>query len=375
MVLICSTTLLSACGASSSSSITTGTTQADVATIQVVDNTVVPAINAFQVQSQQLDDSAELFCSAANTNLDNLNALQLEWKNTLLSWYQVLPFLAGPLSVKDFLGAPAYAYIDSYRQKGNLDSSVIRSDISAMLNSSTALTDTNFETKNFNKVGLLALELIMFDEPISEESSDQSQGLSNIVNEFIATPRKCDILTGYSADLLRRATLIQQAWNNDYRDKGVSYRGMLANNSFSDYFDGLDDDGNDQSAFSRITVSVQDHFDFLANRNASSDVAVVSNSLFIGLAWDAIWQSIDSSEALLMGDDNSTLTLFNLMDNKGFASSTLLIKNNLQTLRDTVTAQNSTDFKAAAAEVDGNFKREIPNALDISLGLNFNDGD
>ena len=63
------------------------------------------------------------------------------------------------------------------------------------------------------------------------------------------------------------------------------------------------------------------------------------------------------------------------MANNRFEQTVLDIEANIQTLRTAFEEKNVVDMKAAAAILDGNFKREIPEALNINLGLNFSDGD
>jgi hypothetical protein len=63
------------------------------------------------------------------------------------------------------------------------------------------------------------------------------------------------------------------------------------------------------------------------------------------------------------------------MANNRFEQTVANVKDNIQTLRSALEDENTMDMKAAAAILDGNFKRDIPEAFNIYLGLNFSDGD
>ena len=130
----------------------------------------------------------------------------------------------------------------------------------------------------------------------------------------------------------------------------------------------MNDDG--KSAISKITVSVQDYFDYLKNRDVTESTGQISNSI-----WQSVAASITSVEQVLAGTDATTLSLYQIMKNNGNDLDMTAVTANLEVLKTTISEQNSTNFKAAAGVLDGNFKREIPDAIGVSLGLNFSDGD
>jgi hypothetical protein len=86
-------------------------------------------------------------------------------------------------------------------------------------------------------------------------------------------------------------------------------------------------------------------------------------------------QSIDSTKEFLAGTEATLVSLNDLINVGATAADTASIDANLNALSVAINNQNDIDFKAAAAELDGNFKREIPNSLNVNLGLNFSDGD
>jgi hypothetical protein len=63
------------------------------------------------------------------------------------------------------------------------------------------------------------------------------------------------------------------------------------------------------------------------------------------------------------------------MRSSNYDASIETVEDNLQTLRTSIELQDITEFEIAAAQLDGNFKREIPEGLEVELGINFTDGD
>lgn len=352
--------LLTACtGSSSSSSSEVITTELDLAITQAVDHTVIPAANNFQVQGKALNDLAVNFCSTDTLSENNLLTLQQQWRLTTEAWYQLLPYNFGPLEAS--LLFPAYTFIDSYRLRGTDYTETMRNEIDQLLSSQEVLNAETFSQKTFNKVGLLALEISLF-----ETASDQSKEAGQIVSEYNSDVRKCQLLTGYSAELLRRANIIQQGWTSNYRETGKSYRYLLINGQLENVLN--DEVGG--ASFNKLTIALQAYYDYLAKRDVTTETGQISVSI-----WSSIEKSLDITQAILEGNVDTNISLYRLMSNNGHEASATIVKENIQTLRLAVNEQNTVDMKAAAAALDGNFKREIPAALNINLGLNFSDGD
>ncbi len=155
----------------------------------ITTNTILPAVGQFSAQTQALADNADSFCAAPDSN--TLNAVQQQWKNTADAWYQLLPFNFGPLD--DDLVFPTYQYIDSYRLRGTDYTETVRTNISSWLAGSETLDETFFAAQTFQKVGLLALEVALF-----ETSDTHSAEISDIVSEYTDNSRKCAALNGLS---------------------------------------------------------------------------------------------------------------------------------------------------------------------------------
>jgi predicted lipoprotein len=366
LLAVISSALLVGCGSESSTSTKALGSEADVAALQVADNTIIPAVNNFQSQAQSLDNSAELFCSAGNTDTVNLTTLQQQWKETTKAWYQVLPFKFGPVvgGLDINFVEPIYAYIDYFRfNKGSDNTTSVRNKIKEWVDgpTPTAVTDAFMLEKSASLVGLLPLEVAIF-----ETSDTQSVVAADVLSEFNTKARKCQVVTALSNQLLVRANEIKEGWLVDYAQVGKSFRDMLANNELEDA--GVNDTGD--SAISKVTVSVQDYFDYLKNRDVTESTGQISASI-----WQSVAASLLSVDEVLAGTDETTLSLDAIMKNNSFANTVIYLKDNITTLRTAITNENPTDFKAAAGILDGNFKRDVPDAMGVSLGLNFSDGD
>ena len=352
---------LAGCLPSDSSSGPTNT-ELDVALKVALNSTVVPAYEDLAAQALSLDTLSEAFC--ADKTAANLTAAQTQWKTTQAAWFTALPFNFGPSEIPDSSTTPAYWYIDSYRVRGINELSTVRSDITNMLASSDAISDATFSTKTYTKVGLVALESLLFETADTGHSTVSN----DIVTEYANSTdnRKCLILTGHSAELLRRANAMSTGWTTDYRGTGQSYLDLLTQGTLDTVLD--DESGSD--VMTKITVAAQGLYDYFGKRDVTTQVASVA-----GNVWDAVAASLDATEELLEGHSQDAITLFALMTKRGNSQDVETVRANIATLRTTITNQNTTEFQAAASVLDGNFKREIPDALDLSLGLNFSDGD
>jgi len=343
----------------SDSNTITHASELDRAIETMVDTTIVSNVNNFQTQVQSLDNQTSSFC--ANTTQANLTQTQNQWISTHNAWYQLAPFIFGPLEVANVITVPAFWYLDSYRNNGNDYTGTVRTNLTSLLESDGEISEIDFSNLNYNQVGLLALEVSLF-----ERSTDQSQTLEDITNEFINASRKCELLMAYSQELLRQTTLIQLGWNDNYHDTGKSYRELLLSNQLEA---ALDNESGD-SAISKITVAMQEFYDYLNKRNVTTDVAQLSNA-----TKQALLASASITESLLNTSSESSLSIYTLMAKNDHEQDATTISTNIQTFVTAINTGTDEEIKSAAAALDGNFKRELPDALNVSLGLNFTDGD
>ncbi|MGB3621357.1 MAG: imelysin family protein [Ketobacter sp.] len=344
--------ILSACGGSKSNTpLVVNQDTISNALRLAVDNSILVAVTGFEAQASGLSTKAATFCEAPATA--TLSAAQQQWALLVEQWYRLEAYKFGPLD--DDIVFPAYNYIDSYRLRGTDYTATVRTEIKAMMNSSESLTEAYFDNKNFNQVGLLALEVTLF-----ETADTQSQQPTDILNDFTSAPRKCEILKGLSLQLLKRARYVEEGWNQQHKNSDEPYRELFLSNRLDDGAEPL----------TQLLASIQEHLDYLQQRNVVTNTSRIS-----GHAWRAVTASIDEIESLLKGDDDAETSFFKLMRKSGFATSVDTVESNIQMARDSITLQDPVQFEIAVAQLDGNFKREIPNGLEVELGINFTDGD
>ena len=355
--------MLTACYTDTSSS--TPKSELDIAVKEIIDYTVTPSLNNFFQETEKLSSLTESFCATGNKVESDLIALQKQWITTNNAWFKLSPYLLGPLTTEDFLTAEAFWYIDSYRQRGNDVSATVRSDITDMLATSDTINAATFSAKRFNQVGLLALELLLF-----ETSATAPNTIADITSEYQTILRKCEILKGQANELNRRVTIIHNNWNENYRDSGIGYRDLLVNKQLESTFtENNDIDGTGTPAFTRLVVSTQSHLDYLTKRNITTRSAQASNSI-----WQALGNTYNSLQEFLAGTSNSSLSLYKMMGN-GYDANIATLQENMKFFKLSIEEKNTVNFKSFSSALDGNLKRELPQALNAELGLNFTDGD
>lgn len=322
------------------------------ATLAATVNTVViPAVERFADESQRLATQTQNFCDLPT--LTGLENLQQQWKKATEAWYRLLPYNFGPLN--DDPVFPTYIYIDSLRLRGTDYTTTVREDITRHLAGNAALNTEFFDNQPFQKVGLLALELLIF-ESANNHSTDQEKQL----NEYLQQPRKCNLLQGLGNQLTQHAARVESAWTNQYRGENRAYKNLFLNDELPD----------GTPAVSLLLTSAQQFLDYLQQRDVANVAAPIS-----GHAWALLSQTSTEIETLLTGTGRTRFTFFSLMAAANYSSNVETVNDNITFMRDAIEYQNTADFGVAAALLDGNFKREIPNSLTIDLGITFSDGD
>ena len=323
----------------------------EVALQESVSKIILPTVNQFVDDSVAIQNLSESFCSNAST--ESLLLVQQSWIEVSNSWFKLAAYNFGPLN--DDLVFPKYTFIDSLRLRGTNYLGTVRTEISRNLINEELLDAAFFERLTFQKTGLLLLEALLF-----ETSSEQSTELANIVSEYQFNNRKCELLIGAANALERNANYVQYGWLTSYRQSANSFEYLFLNDLLED----------DSDPLALILVAVQNHLDYLQKRN----VVTISASL-AGNSWQQIDASITEIEKLLNGTSDTTTSYFYLMEVAGFDNSVNLVKENIQRIRQAIELQQSDLLASELGRLDGNFKREIPDALAVELGINFTDGD
>lgn len=360
--LIAATTLstaLVACGSSSSSSSQSFKEEINSSTAvsEIINLTVIPAVDNFQQQTQQLLNDSNTFCD--NINETTLLSVQNQWKTTAEAWYQYLPYNLGPSNNSPDLIEPEYIFIDALRLRGINYTDTVRNDLAAEIAKTEVVDPASFASKNFQRLGLLAAEVALF-----ERSSDQSQLAADIVADYTANSNKCNALKGYSQQLAQHATNIQQSWKVDYKNTGNSFRNLLLNGTLNT----VPGEG-DTAADAQLILSTNEYMDYVHKRTIINDAGVLS-----GHSWQLVNAGLLSFEKMVEGTTGTTESFADLMQINSAGDLTTL-RSNITRVKQTIADENEVDFYAATLDLDGNIKRELKNGLGINVGLNFSDGD
>lgn len=353
LTLTLASSLISGCGGTRENDpVEASTENLSIALEEVIDQSVLPAVNAFASQTTLYSAAADTFCASPSET--NLAALQLAWKSTMESWFALANYNFGPLN--DDLIFPKYTFIDSLRLRGTDYLETVRTEIATNMSGASELDQTFFDAQTFQKVGLLALESASFETAASEHS----QLASDIVAEYINTAKKCAVLTGLAEHLQRQAEYVQNGWLSDHKGSGSAYRTLFLTDQL--------DDGT--APLTQLITAVQEHLDYLQQRNVATTAASLSEH-----AWLSISASIDEVESLLTGTDDTNISFFAIMESGGYQTAVATVQQNIAAVRQTIADQDPDMLEIQLGKLDGNFKREIPDGLNVELGINFSDGD
>lgn len=304
----------------------------------VVENRIIPSVKGFNQSVGALQQTANHFCAQLNdSNEQNITELQNSWKAMNLKWYPLLSYRFGPLN--DDILEPAVIFIDNYREsKGRDYTDVTRNDIAKDLASSEVLNTAYFNKKLSNKVGILALEVLLFDG---------SKGA--ILQSYKDNERKCQILEG-QAELLK-------SYSQSIEDKWSTYKDKFTGNTLSE-----------GDSLVVLFTNLQDYLNHLQTRNVATNTGKLSNH-----GWDNVSAAVDEMKALL--SDHSPSIFDFMLASTAKEQEIETIKSDIQAVKEAINDKDSTVLNTTLGRLDGHFKRTIPNSLGITLGLNFNDGD
>lgn len=345
--------LLTACGGDRQNDSLNTTEGGLQATLNyTVDNEVVPAFTSFQSQTANTLSTAEAFCST--TDEPHLTQLQQAWTNLSYQWNQTAFYNIGPLN--DDLITPRINYIESMRQRGTDYTNTVRSEIETQVSGSAPLNEAYFDNLSFTKTGLLSLEVLIFED----SRSGHSQAPSDIVSDYQANNRKCDYLLGMAAFVNRMSTTLSEQWLQSYQSSGTPYATLLKTGKLDD----------DSEPIPSLLTTIQQHLDYIKRRKLQGTL----DAQLSGVFYQNILQMLDGIEAFL-NRRGETPSFFEYMEAGGYTSAIETVKTNLAAAKQAAVDQDRSTLATYIGLLDGNFKREIPDSLAVSLSINFNDGD
>ncbi len=323
----------------------------ETALVLAVENNIIPATEQFLAHANQLKSQASTFCMAPSA--EALTALQTQWRTTHRSWFALANYRLGPLV--DDLIFPPYTFVDSLRLRGTNYLSAVRAETLRDFNGTHTLDLSYFSGKPFQYVGLLALEATVFETTASPPASDPASVLEAFQNQ----PKKCQTLNALAALLAESATYFNIGWTTDYKNSGAPYETLFLAHQ----------DPSEAPPLTLLLTATQEHLDYLHTRNVVNNSAPLAQS-----AWQAVEAAILEAESLLDAN-GSRFSFFNIMKSHGYAMDVEEVQQNIEFALTAIATKNEVDLDAALKLLDGNFKRQIPNGLNVSLGINFSDGD
>lgn len=350
--LVCTVSLMSGCGGERKNDpVILMDDSLATAVRQAVDYSIIPAMASFAAASQNLDTSVTALCAAPASA--TLEEAQHDWLTLAQTWYRATPYLFGPLN--DNVVLPDYIFVDSLRQRGNDYTATVGNQIATIINGDMNLDAEYFAALNFQKLGLLALEIGLF------QTLNESTASSDIVTELLDKPRKCEAIAGFSNNLKGFADTFSNEWKSNYQGTGQSYRDL--------FLAGETEDGSEPLTL--LLTRLQEHFEYLKQRTVADQAAQISEQ-----SWLLMNATVTEAEAFIEGvSDTTTVSFARLMTSAGATTALASVRDNIARAKEAVADQSPTDFYAACALLDGNLKREIPDALAVQLGINFTDGD
>jgi predicted lipoprotein len=345
--LLAGVVLLSACGDVGDGGPRATEPDDDAATVDdliegIAEKQIVEDISRFRGDTTGLVTSAEAFCDSPAAG--RLSRTEDAWLRTARQWYRAQLWNFGPADADPVF--PLYTFIDSLRLRGTDYSDSVSATLTRWRDAEDALDAAFFAEQRFDDVGLLAVERALF------ESED-------VLADFEANPRNCDILLGLANTLLDRATELERGWTEDYADTGTPFLELLLADELPD----------GREPLVQIVISAQQYLDYLHARGV---VALAGKTS--GTGWLLVESALDAVEDLLTKNHGGE-SLFFWMDLLGHPDAVDKVAADLETAREALAAQDRVAFEAAVAVLDGDFKREVPDSLGIELGLTFTDGD
>ena len=314
----------------------------DVLVEGIAKQQILVNVEAFASAAGDLHDAATQFCDAPADG--DFSAVQSAWQHGAEAWYRVQLFNFGPADVDPVL--PAYSFIDSLRLRGTDYTDDLRNALARWRTGDEPLDSAFFAEQRFNDLGLLAVELALYDSADLEAAYD-------------GDARRCELLVGLTGDLRSRAESLRAGWIESYDGGDTGFLDLLLSAALP----------NGRLPLVQVLVSAQEYADYLHSRHVVKLAGQAS-----GTTWDLLDAGVGAIEALLTQDLKGG-SVFYWMERLDGPEPVQAVREKLDATRAALEAQDADTLEATLAELDGCFKREVPDALQVELGLNFTDGD
>jgi len=317
----------------------------DEAQAALVNDQILPSVRAFLTASTDFKTTANAFCETKTEA--KLTELQGKFKTLSARWHSIEMFNFGPIN--DDLFSPKTDSISYAINKTSISYS--RSFVASNLSTTTGI---NFSSQSPRQKGLMMLEVLLYETAVSKE-----QGQTKIVDDYTTNPGKCYLLKGFSELMESDAQYIDDGWNIQHRASTKSFKEIYLSGTLI----------NGTKSLVTLLKEIQIYLDYIKARSVITSTATLS-----GISYDNADAVINSVERLLIGTTGKS-SFFSVMEATGNKNAVNLVKANIATAKQAISSKDASAYNAIMGQLDGNFKREIANSLDVSLGLNFSDGD
>lgn len=325
-----------------------------------VDLIIVPSMERFATEASALESRSNEFC--ASPSVAALTAARDQWLVLAPAWNEAMVYFLGPLD--DDPITPSIALVESMRPRGTEYTDAVRMQLDAALQSTEVFDDTFFDSLNFNRVGLLAMEVLLFEDTSRTDSTEAA----DVVAGYEEEPRKCEYLEGMASLLARRAEVVRAGWTEDFDGSGISFRDRMLAGTV------LDDGFLPVPALVRASAR---HVEYLRDRKLDG----ILDAQLAGAArpdptpfYENLDAGLDSLEAMLdpPGSDDG---FFQVMTERGFQELVDTVRQNLESARAAVDAEDREAATVAFIVLEDSIRREVVIGLGIDLGIGFLDGD
>ena len=280
---------------------------------------------------------------------------QRAWIEAARAWAAVAPFFLGPLD--DDLITPSILFIESRRQRGIDYTETVREAAEAALASMAPMDAAFFDALSFNEVGLLALEVLLFE---ASAAAGRATEPAAIAADYVERPRRCLYLFGVAGRLASRAVRVRDEWTVAFGAEGTPFAAQLASGE-------LEDGSSSEAA---LLVALFEHLDYERRRKIEG----VSDAQLSGEFFALQSAMLDSLRATLAGPGDAYGFLDELADRGEVATRERLL-DGFEAASAAIEAEDEAGLGEAYQRLEDRIRSELPPALDVELGLNFSDGD
>lgn len=319
----------------------------------MVTNTIVPDLTKFRDAAEAMGAGVDAFCSTLDAS--TLDEIQGDWKDLSERWNAVAFYNFGPLD--DDVITPKIIFVESMRQRGTDYTQTVRDELELALAGTDPLDAAFFDALTFNKVGMLALEVLVFED--SREGN--SMASADIVDDYQMQPRKCDYLRGVMDLLIGCATKVHRGWTVEFADSGEAFADTMTGEELAD--------GSEPVA--ALIIALHEHLAYVKDRKLEG----ILDAQLSGHFYPNVAATLDAIEELLVQPVEGSFGILDFIEARGFTDDVDEVKANLAAAKQAAEEGDREELAIAIGLLEGNLKREIPDGLGVDLGLTFTDGD